>query len=121
MKRKTDNTPVTDESLARMRDEIAEAYSHASHETDSLIAAIDAGDMANVIAREKEIDALRSQLDEAESYRERMIALTAQRDALRGALELIAGKGWSSLCVASAAEEMHTVAVSALAIADGAE
>ena len=65
MKRKTDNTPVTDENLARMRDEIAEAYSHASHETDSLIAAIDAGDMANVIAREKEIDALRSQLDEA--------------------------------------------------------
>ena len=46
--------------------------------------------------------------------------LTAQRDALRGALELIAGKGWSSLCVASAAEEMHDIAVSALAIADGA-
>ena len=50
----------------------------------------------------------------------RMVALTAQRDALRGALELIAGKGWSSLCVASAAEEMHDMAVSALAIVDGA-
>jgi len=46
--------------------------------------------------------------------------LTAHRDALRGALELIAGKGWSSLCVASAAEEMHDMAVSALAIVDGA-
>ena len=48
-------------------------------------------------------------------------ALTAERDALRKALELIAGKGWSSLCVASAAEEMHDIAVFALALADGAE
>ena len=59
MKRKTDNSPVTDESLARVRDEIAEAYSHPSHETVTL---------------------------DTESYRERMIALTAQRDAMREAL-----------------------------------
>jgi len=34
--RKTDNSPVTDESLARVRDEIAEAYSHASPDTITL-------------------------------------------------------------------------------------
>ena len=71
--------------------------------------------------RDIPLQMLQSARDEAESYRERMIALTAQRDAMREALELIAGKGWSSLCVASAAEEMHDMAVSALAIVDGAE
>jgi hypothetical protein len=51
----------------------------------------------------------------------KMETLTSERDALREALELIAGKGWSSLCVASAAEEMHDIAVSALSLSDGAE
>ena len=60
--RKTDNTPVTDESLARVRDEIAEAYSHPSHETVTLDTESAVDRTMGLIA---ECDALRSQLDEA--------------------------------------------------------
>ena len=65
-------------------------------------------------------DCRRSRKLDAEYNRTVIANLVSQRDAMRDALELIAGKGWSSLCAASAAEEMHTMAVSALAIADGA-
>ena len=99
--RRTDNLPVTDESLARVRDEIAEAYSHPSHETDSLIAAIDAGNMANAIAREKEIDALRSQRDAlAEALRFCVKALEVEAPIYRAHID---------------------EARAALALADGAE
>ena len=60
--RKTDNSPVTDESLARVRDEIAEAYSHPSHETVTLDTESAVDRTMGLIA---ECDALRSQLDEA--------------------------------------------------------
>jgi len=61
-----------------------------------------------------------SETDEA-TFRAIINDVESERDALRKALELIAGKGWSSLCVASAAEEMHDIAVSALSLSEGAE
>ena len=140
--RKTDNTPVTDESLAGVRDEIAEQYSRPSHETDSLIAAIDAGNirtpiLGNVIAhdcitfrmqgRDIPLQMLQSARDEAESYRERMIALTAQRDALRKVLlsvehQLATDSDLDDLVTAPEKYDALLVAArAALALADGAE
>ena len=62
MKRKTDNTPVTDESLAGVRDEIAEAYSHSSPDTITLDVTTYP---AALYAAHEELNRLRSQLDEA--------------------------------------------------------
>ena len=60
--RKTDNSPVTDESLARVRDEIAEAYSHASPDTITLDVTTYP---AALYAAHEELNRLRSQLAEA--------------------------------------------------------
>ena len=85
---------------------------------------------SQVRSLETDVRILRSQLDEAVK---RMIALTAHRDALREALELIAAH--TSNCIEQCREEnnasllrVHTTVVSvqimarkALAIVDGAE
>ena len=63
--RRTDNLPVTDASLARVRDEIAGAFSHPSPDTitlDTDQSAMLHRTIQNLTQREAD---LRSQLDEA--------------------------------------------------------
>ena len=117
--RKTDNSPVTDESLAGVRDEIAEAYSHASPDTITLDVTTYP---AALYAAHEELNRLRSQFDGS-------VALL--REALRNCINHAgpcAGSttgecdvdGWleDGLCPSCAVTEIASLA---LALADGAE
>ena len=99
--------PTLETRLARLRDCRSHGEQGLDDEVQTLCQALTAIDAISA-----ENATLRIERDRAlmESIR-----VDADNAMLREALELIASKGWSMLCVADAAEEMQSMAIAALA------